>query len=257
MRRRHRRRGAAPLPGLYACGMFALRAGSDACISPRCLRRGQAAGQCEHRPLRMQGPAGFCRVSLPPGGDAPLSRLAPTAPLAGAPLGNRLKKASPARGCRCAAGADGGVHCRVAFYGIFPGCAKPAQGPMIFHQPGEGGGCRKARGTMQASSPTHARACRVLQDISAAGRRCTPQSAGADSSPCRGAFGTPAQKSLPCKGRWMRRRRGRRGAAPCRGFTSAGCLRCARRERRLHQPALSAPRTGSGTMRASSPTHAR
>ena len=57
----------------------------------------------------MQGPAGFCRISLPPGGDAPLSRLAPTAPLAGAPLGNRRKKASPARGGGCAAGADGGV----------------------------------------------------------------------------------------------------------------------------------------------------
>ena len=59
-----------------------------------------------------------------------------------------------------------------------------------------------------------ARACRGLQGISAAGRRCTPQSADADSSPCRGAFGKLPQKSLPCKGRWMRRRRRRRGALP-------------------------------------------
>ena len=106
----------------------------------------------------MQGPAGFCRISLPPGppgGDAPLRRLTPTAPLAGAPLENRRKKASPARGG--VTEGDGGVHCRVAFYGIFPGCAKPAQGPMIFNRPGEGGGCRKARGTMRASSPTNAR----------------------------------------------------------------------------------------------------
>ena len=36
--------------------------------------------------------------------------------------------------------------------------------------------------------------------------RCrTPQSADADSSPCRGAF-RAASQSLPCKGRWMRRK---------------------------------------------------
>ena len=35
------------------------------------------------------------------------------------------------------------------------------------------------------------RPCRGLWDISAAGRRCPPQSAGAYSSPCRGAFGKP------------------------------------------------------------------
>ena len=57
--------------------------------------------------------------------------------------------------------------------------------------------------------------CRALQDISAARRQCTPQSApcGASSSPCRGAFlsGSLSQ-SLPCKGRCRRRRR--KGAAP-------------------------------------------
>ena len=53
---------------------------------------GKLAGRCSHRPLRMRGPAGFWGLSRPPGGDAPLSRLTPTAPLAGAPLGNCRKK---------------------------------------------------------------------------------------------------------------------------------------------------------------------
>ena len=53
----------------------------------------------------------------------------------------------------------------------------------------------------------------VLQDISAANRQCTPQSAVADSSPCRGAFPKGSHpQNLPCKGRYRRRRR--RGAAP-------------------------------------------
>ena len=85
------------------------------------------------------------------------------------------------------------------------GLRKACAGADDFHRPGESGCCREARGTMQASSPTHARACRVLQDIFAAGRRCTPQSADADSSPCRGAFGKLPQKSLPCKGRCHRK----------------------------------------------------
>ena len=58
---------------------------------------------------------------------------------------------------------------------------------------------------MQASSPTkhRARHCRVLQDISAANRQCTPLSApcGASTSPCRGGFikCLPPGR-LPCKG---------------------------------------------------------
>ena len=104
-----------------------------------------------------QGPAGFCRISLPPGGDAPLSRLAPTAPLAGAPLEHRRKKASPARGGGCAAGADGGVALPRCLFRYLSGLRQACAGADDFHRPGEGGGCRKARGTMRASSPTNAR----------------------------------------------------------------------------------------------------
>ena len=141
---------------------------------------------------------------------------------------HRRKKASPARGGGCAAGADGGVALPRCLFRYLSGLRQACAGADDFHRPGEGGGCRKARGTMRASSPTNAR---------------------------QGPAGV-CGVSLPPGGDAPRRRR-RRDAAPCRGFTPAGCLRCARRERRLHQPALSAPRTGSGTMRASSPTHAR
>ena len=37
MRRRRRRRGAAPLPGLYTCGMFALRAPGATLASARAV----------------------------------------------------------------------------------------------------------------------------------------------------------------------------------------------------------------------------
>ena len=47
-----------------------------------------------------------------------------------------------------------------------------------------------------------AMSCRILQDISAASRQCTPPSApyGASTSPCRGGFGKPPPGRLPCKG---------------------------------------------------------
>ena len=52
-------------------------------------------------------------------------------------------------------------------------------------------------GTMQASSPygCKARCCQTLRGIPAANRQCTPQSAVADSSPCRGA----SQRQSPAK----------------------------------------------------------
>ena len=57
---------------------------------------------------------------------------------------------------------------------------------------------------MPASSPAKHKAmsCRILQDISAASRQCTPPSApnGASTSPCRGGFGKPPPGRLPCKG---------------------------------------------------------
>ena len=55
-----------------------------------------------------------------------------------------FKKASPARGGGTE--GDGGVHCRVAFSGIFPGCAKPAQGPMIFIGPEKAAAAGKLAG---------------------------------------------------------------------------------------------------------------
>ena len=58
-----------------------------------------------------------------------------------------------------------------------------------------------------------ARCCQTLRGIPAVNRQCTPQSAVADSSPCRGAFPNGSHpQSLPCKGRCRHRRR--RGAAP-------------------------------------------
>ena len=108
---------------------------------------------------------------------------------------------------------------------------------------------------MRASSPTkhRARHCRVLQDISAANRQCTPLSApcGASTSPCRGGFikRLPPGR-LPCKG-------------SCRCQATEGCgTRPCQYPPGLPQPCNAGLRGQnlplvSGTMRASSPTQGR
>ncbi len=135
---------------------------------------------------------------------------------------------------------------------ILSGRRSPCVGADALHRPASLRH-RKAHGTMQASSPTKhkAKPCRALQDISAARRQCTPQSAPRGAlpvcgtriirrmlkhacilrplhllrlavsaaggarlrSPLQGSRSSgSAPQSLPCKGRCRRRRR--RGAAP-------------------------------------------
>ena len=75
---------------------------------------------------------------------------------------------------------------------------------------GSAGVCR--RGPMPGGP------CRILKDISSSSRQCTPQAA----SPPAPLTGEPSQtaaaKSLPCKGRWMRRQAQTEGcgAPPCK-----------------------------------------
>ena len=177
-----------------------------------------------HRPAKFalpqalagQGSAGLCRISLPQGGNAPLRlRLtAHPAPLAGEPSGRQAAEMCPGGRERPPynAGHTGGG----------AGTAGAARfGGTMRALPPTGGVSERSRYEVPALSaeivPYGCRAgfCRALQDISAARRQCTPQSApcGASSSPCRGAFLSGSfSQSLPCKGRCRRRRR--KGAAP-------------------------------------------
>ena len=82
-------------------------------------------------------------------------------------------------------------------------------------------------GMMPASSPTKHRAmsCRILQDISAASRQCTPPSApyGASTSPYRGGFANGFRpKGSPVRGAVGVRRL--RGAAPDLANILPSCL---------------------------------
>ena len=176
------------------------------CIGPQVCAIARPTGRCKHRPLRVRGQVSgkFCRISPPHGGNAPTGlryphhtahaeaclhsataapapsrcirrrRRSTPQPLAGEPFQVAIAhKASPARGG--AATGGGGVR-RLAL-------------PLPFRT---------------AAAPTKHRAgfCRALQDISAARRQCTPQSApqGAASSPCRGAFQAAApRKASPAR----------------------------------------------------------
>ena len=83
-------------------------------------------------------------------------------------------------------------------------------------------------------------------------RRSTPQSAGADSSPCRGAFWVKTVcKASPCKGRWMHRKAQTEGGhcrfAPQVSFKPRQGLPRVRRGRCSHRPANPAmPQTPCG-----------
>ena len=108
---------------------------------------------------------------------------------------------------------------------------------------------------MRASSPAkhRARHCRVLQDISAANRQCTPLSApcGASTSPCRGGFikRLPPGR-LPCKGSCRCQATEGCGTRPCQ-YPSGSPRPCNAGLRGQNLP------LDSGTMQASSPAQGR
>ena len=111
-------------------------------------------------------------------GAAPLSRLTPTAPLAGEPFGWKPFAKPPLQGeVDAPKGADGGVHCRLAAEiscKIRQDIAPPPQGTML----------ASSRNLAAAQTPGSARLRSPLQGSLLGGSRL---------------------RSLPCKGRWMRR----------------------------------------------------
>ena len=131
-----------------------------------------AAPQGAATPVRADGGHRRLARGNAPQGAAPLSRYSPTAPLPGEPLGEAAaRKASPARGG--VTEGDGGVHCRASLPVSFAGCP---QGPPWLPRKTP----HPCPGRWRASSPSKGKRP----------ARCgTPQSAFADSSPSRGAFG--------------------------------------------------------------------
>ena len=148
-----------------------------------------------------QDSAWFWKIPLIQSGNAPLRRPCRQLPLQGS-LSSRRRRRGAAPGPAS----------------ILPGrCTSPAPASIqrlalvrnrrvrTFQAPRDGAG--------SVQRGCRARLCRFLKDTPDTKRQCTPQAA----LPPAPLTGEPFQRRLqmpPCKGRWMRRRRRRRGAAP-------------------------------------------
>ena len=205
MRRRRRRRGAAPCPANIFPGRRGRQAAACPCaggpmifVCPQGLRWRKVQGTMQASSPTTLG-ARLCRILQ----DTPCAKrqctpqsASPPAPLAGEPLG-RLPphKASPARGGGCAAGADGGgrhlapqISFRVAGDGRPPHA--PAPGADDFRLPVRFALAQGPRD--DASIVPYAARIKALLDFAGHSLRKAamhPSVGFTASSPCRGAFG--------------------------------------------------------------------